>query len=77
MINNYYEYEIPVKFEQTELYTARWLNGDSAVLKKFTDTNQSSIANDHDGDPVFMARNAWHLGDAEEKNPDIEFKATK
>ncbi len=72
------EYEIPVKFEQTELYTARWLaSDDPQTLKKFTDANQSSIANDHDGDPVFLARNAWHLTDAEEKNPDIRFNATK
>lgn len=72
------EYEIPVKFEQTELYTARWLSCDDAgTLKKFCDSNQSSIANDHDGDPVFMARNAWHLADAEEKNPKIVFMATK
>lgn len=72
------EYEIPVKFEQTSLYTARWLTCDDAVkLKKFIDTNQSAVANDHDGDPVFMARNAWHLSDAEEKNPDIHFAATK
>ncbi|MBL4804226.1 MAG: peptide chain release factor 3 [Alphaproteobacteria bacterium] len=71
------EYEIPVKFEQTELYTARWVSGDPQKLKKFTDSNQSAIANDHDGDPVFLARNAWHLDDAQEKHPDITFKATK
>lgn len=71
------EYEIPVKFEQTELYTARWVAGDPQKLKAFTDSNQSAIANDHDGDPVFLARNAWHLDDARDKHPDIEFKATK
>ncbi|MFK7839135.1 MAG: peptide chain release factor 3 [Bdellovibrionales bacterium] len=72
------EYEIPVKFETTELYTARWLKCDDAnLLKKFVDSNQTSIANDHDGDPVFMARNAWHLDDALSKNPDINFEATK
>lgn len=71
------EYEIPVKFEQTELYTARWVSGDAQKLKNFTDNNQSAIANDHDGDPVFLARNAWHLDDAQDKHPDIEFKATK
>jgi peptide chain release factor 3 len=72
------EYEIPVKFEATELYTARWLScEDAATLKKFVDANQSSIANDHDGDPVFMARNAWHLDDALSKNADITFMATK
>ena len=71
------EYEIPVKFEQTELYTARWVSGDAQKLKNFTDNNQSAIANDHDGDPVFLVRNAWHLDDAQDKHPDIEFKATK
>lgn len=72
------EYEIPVKFEQTPLYTARWVFcDDKAKLKKFIDTNQSAVANDHDGDPVFLARNAWHLNDAQDKNPDIVFKAVK
>lgn len=72
------EYEIPVKFEETSLYTARWIScADPAKLKKFIDANQSAIARDHDDDPVFMARNAWHLTDAEEKYPDITFKATK
>ncbi len=72
------EYEIPVKFEQTSLYTARWLAcDDPKLLKKFTDTNPSAIAYDHDQDPVFMARNAWHLDDAVDKNKDIKFLATK
>lgn len=72
------EYEIPVKFEQTELYTARWLSCDDAgKLKAFTDANQGALAHDHDGDPVFLARNDWHLNDAVDKNKDIVFKATK
>lgn len=72
------EYEIPVKFEQTQLHTARWLTcDDHAKLKAFVDTNRSAIANDHDGDPVFLARNDWHLTDAIEKNPDIKFQTTK
>ena len=72
------EYEIPVKFEQTSLYTARWMfSDDPAKLKSFIDANQMSIARDHDDDPVFMARNAWHLSDAEDKNKDIIFRATK
>lgn len=72
------EYEIPVKFEQTSLYTARWISSeDNAVLKVFIDANQASIARDHDGDPVFMARNAWHLNDAVDKNANISFSSTK
>lgn len=72
------EYSIPVKFEPAALFTARWLKAeDHRVLKKFLDSNRSAIANDHDDDPVFLARNDWHLSDAVEKNPDISFKAVK
>lgn len=72
------EYNIPVKFEATSLYTARWIKaGDHNKLKSFIDMNRSAVANDHDGDPVFLARNAWHLGDAQDKNPDLRFEATK
>ena len=70
------EYNIPVKFEETALYTARWIAAHNpAVLKKFMDSNRGAIANDHDGDPVFLARNAWHLNDAQDKNPEIRFTA--
>jgi len=71
------EYNVPVHFEQAALYTARWIEGDPLTLKAFIDGNRSSIASDHDDDPVFLARNAWHLGDAEEKNKDIQFLATR
>ena len=72
------EYNIDVKFEQTALYTARWIASDDAKkLKSFIDSNQGSLGDDHDDDPVFLARNAWHLQDAEDKNPDIRFTSVK
>ncbi len=72
------EYDVPVKFEEAALHTARWIYSDDPQgLKKFIDQNQSAIANDHDGDPVFLARNAWHLNDAQDKNPGIRFQAVK
>jgi len=72
------EYNVPVRFEQTELYTARWISAaDPKDLKIFLDKNNASIANDHDNDPVFIARNAWHLNDAQDKFPTIKFMATK
>jgi len=72
------EYEVPVKFEQTELYTARWLTApDAAVLKKFMDSNRIAVADDHDGAPVFLARNAWHLNRTVEDNPEITFLKTR
>ena len=72
------EYNCPVKFEPTELYTARWVTAeDPKELKTFLDRNNSAIANDHDGDPVFIARNAWHLNDAQDKFPKIKFLDVK
>jgi len=72
------EYEIPVHFEQTELYTARWIEvEDPKLLKDFMDSNRSSTGTDHDGAPVYMARNAWHLNKAAEDFPDVKLQKTK
>jgi peptide chain release factor 3 len=72
------EYNCPVRFEATELYTARWVMADDAKdLKIFLDRNAAAIANDHDNDPVFIARNAWHLQDAQDKFPNIRFADVK
>jgi peptide chain release factor 3 len=72
------EYDLPVKFESSSLHTARWVYCDDArMLKKFTDSNQGALAYDHDGDPVFLARNAWHLDDAQDKHKEITFASTK
>ncbi len=71
------EFEVPVRFEQTELHTARWVRGAPAAVKKFTDSMQASSAEDHDGALVFLARNAWHLNRTMEDYPDIEFLKTR
>ncbi|MBT3556592.1 MAG: peptide chain release factor 3 [Rhodospirillales bacterium] len=68
------EYNVPVHFEATELYTARWVRADDAqMLKKFIDANKASVGKDHDGETVFMARNAWQLDRAQEDWPDVKF----
>jgi peptide chain release factor 3 len=72
------EYEVPVHFEQAGLLTARWVEADSPLeLKRFVDANQAAIADDHDGAPVFLARNAWHLNHTAETWPQIRFLKTK
>jgi len=72
------EYAIPVRFEQTALYTARWVEGDDALmLKRFADDNASAIADDHDGAMVFLARNAWHLDTARKEWPGLRFLASR
>jgi peptide chain release factor 3 len=72
------EYDVPVKFEETALFTARWLSADDPQkIKDFIDHNRGNVADDHDGDTVFLARNAWHLEDAQKNWPDIRFLAIK
>jgi len=72
------EYNLPVHFEQTALHTARWIESDShEMLDQFIQQNLPNIAEDHDGHPVFLARNAWHLDNANENWPKIRFLATK
>jgi peptide chain release factor 3 len=72
------EYDIPVRFEPTQLYTARWVEADdSQAMKKFADANGAALADDHDGMPVFMARNAWHLERTAEDYPVIRFLKTR
>ncbi len=72
------EYDVPVRFEPTTLHTARWVEADDPRdLKKFRDANESSMAEDHTGSPVFLARNAWHLEKAEEDWESLKFLKTK
>ncbi|MBI1274108.1 MAG: peptide chain release factor 3 [Alphaproteobacteria bacterium] len=68
------EYGLPAKFESAGLEAARWVEADDPVLlKSFIETNRGSLAEDHDGRVVFLARNAWQLNRAIEENPKIRF----
>lgn len=72
------EFNIPVAFEPTQYYTARWVEcDDKNIMKKFLDANQISIAEDHDGATVFLARNAWHLNKVNEDFPQIVLRKTR
>ena len=72
------EYELEVALEQAPCETARWLSADDAAeLKRFVDDNQGVLAEDGDGQPVFLARNAWELNYMSEKWPSVRFHNTK
>jgi peptide chain release factor 3 len=72
------EYNIDVLFEGTSLYTARWVEAeDQNYLKKFIGSNNGTMAEDHNGSPVFLARNAWHLKSTGEEWPKVRFLTTK
>ncbi|MFL6263153.1 MAG: peptide chain release factor 3 [Thermoanaerobaculia bacterium] len=72
------EYNIPVHFEGTTLFTARWVDTeDHQLLKRFTNANHAAMAEDHNGSPVFLARNAWHLKTTGEEWPNLKLLKTK
>ena len=67
-----------VALEAAPCETARWLSADDpAELKRFVAENQGVLAEDGDGQPVFLARNAWELNYIREKWPKVRFHATK
>ncbi|MFZ5608582.1 MAG: peptide chain release factor 3 [Pseudomonadota bacterium] len=72
------EYDIAARFEPTQLYTARWLAADEPrMVKAFVDMNRAAVAEDHAGEWVFLARNAWHLDKSAEDFPRLRFLKTK
>jgi peptide chain release factor 3 len=72
------EYDVPVVFESAGLYTARWVESDEpAALMRFAAANEAYIADDHQGELVFLARNAWHLETTEKEATDVRFLKTR
>ncbi|CAK0757061.1 peptide chain release factor RF3 [uncultured Gammaproteobacteria bacterium] len=68
------EYNLSIRFEDAGVETARWIEADPEFdLKGFIERNKSSLAEDHDGALVFLARNAWHLNRAQEDYPTLRF----
>ena len=72
------EYGIKAGFEEAPFETARWVSGDDkAALKRFSEANGSSMAEDRDGALVYLARNSWQLGRAQQDFPAVRFSATR
>ena len=72
------EYSLPVEFEVSEFQLARWISSeDRKKLEAFIAANTSGIADDVDGDPVFMAKNEFYLGYTRERAEGINFSNVK
>jgi peptide chain release factor 3 len=72
------EYNLEVVFEPAPYNVARWLScDDPKILEDFLERNKSASGTDLDDAPVYLAKNAWDVGYAQEKNPQIRFTATK
>jgi len=72
------EYDVKAGFEPAPFEAARWVSStDAAALKKFVDGNRGSLADDRDGAPVFLARNAWELNRIQTDWPGLTFRTTR
>jgi peptide chain release factor 3 len=72
------EYQLPVSFEVSEFSLARWISSDNAKkLDAFMTANNSGVADDVDGDPVFLAKNDFYLNYTKERAEGIVFTDIK
>ena len=72
------EYSLPVDFEISEFQLARWISSENAKkLEAFVAANGSGVADDVDGDPVFLAKNQFYLDYTSERAEGIVFSSIK
>jgi peptide chain release factor 3 len=72
------EYGLPVEFDQSEFALARWIAAaDRKKLEAFAEANRAGIADDLDGDLVYLARSQFYLDYTKERAPGIVFTDVK
>ena len=71
------EYQLDVVFEASPYGEARWLSGDKAELEDFASKHRTAMAEDIDGQPVYLAKSAWDINYAAERHPKLKFLRAK
>jgi peptide chain release factor 3 len=71
------EYGVAIGFEATPYNLARWVSGEKLALAKFVQDQRTAMADDVDGDPVFLATSAFMMRRATEQNAGLTFRDIK
>ena len=71
------EYGVKIGFEQTPFSLARWVFGEKAAVAAFVAEQRSAMADDVDGDPVFLATSAFMMRRTAELHPGLTFRDIK
>jgi peptide chain release factor 3 len=71
------EYALDVIFEAAPYAEARWLSGDRAAIEDFAGKHRTSMAQDIDEQPVYLAKSSWDIGYVAERFPKVTFERTK
>jgi peptide chain release factor 3 len=71
------EYGLPVRFEPSQFTSARWVTGPKQAVERFAAANKGHMAEDNDGDLVYLTRLQWDIDRVERDYPDLTLSATK
>jgi len=71
------EYQLDVVFEPSPHAEARWLGGTKAEIEDFAGKHRGQMAEDIDGDPVFLAKSSWEIGYVSDRFPNLQFQRAK
>ena len=72
------EYKVDALYDPADIYTARWLSFlDDNTRRNFEKEQYARIAQDVDGNPVYLATNRYNLNIVMEKWPKVTFHATR
>ena len=72
------EYGVDAMYEPISVHTARWTEcADSKTLEAFRNKAEDNLALDGGGHLTYLAPTRVNLSLAEERNPDIDFRATR
>ena len=71
------EYGVAIGYDTTPYQLARWVSGERGLVEKFALDQRSAMADDVDGDPVFLATSAFMMRRTAELNPGLTFRDIK
>ena len=71
------EYGVAIGFEPVPYALARWVTGDKALLARFVTEQRTSMADDVDGDPVYLASSAFMMRRTAEMHEGLTFRDIK
>ena len=67
-----------IGFEGVPYQLARWVSGDKrTALERFCQTQRTAMADDVDGDPVYLASSVFTLRRTAEQNEALTFRDIK
>ncbi len=71
------EYGVGIGFEGVPYALARWVSGDKAAVERFAQVQRTAMADDVDGDPVFLASSQFSMKRVTDANEGLTFRDIK